>query len=271
MIRKTLFVAGAMIAAVAAIPAQAQLAGVKILNISGIYESSMSDSNMTTARGVLTGAGATVTDVAVGSFSAASLTGINIVYVGLVNGSFTASQVSTIQTFVNGGGGLVAVGTERAGFGGSPTFEQLANSFGLYGSGGDRGAAAAPSAPLSPIVTGPFGVATSYQPSATGAFDASRLPAGSTVVWRGDDNTPIIVTLNTTGRAFFFGDTNFMENPYIGNGSNRTIWGNAFAFTGFVGGAVPEPATWGMMILGFGMIGAGMRYRRKATKVGFAA
>jgi hypothetical protein len=30
--------------------------------------------------------------------------------------------------------------------------------------------------------------------------------------------------------------------------------------------AVPEPATWGMMILGFGMVGAGMR-RRKSTLV----
>jgi hypothetical protein len=30
--------------------------------------------------------------------------------------------------------------------------------------------------------------------------------------------------------------------------------------------SVPEPATWGMMILGFGMVGAGMR-RRKSTLV----
>jgi hypothetical protein len=34
--------------------------------------------------------------------------------------------------------------------------------------------------------------------------------------------------------------------------------------------AVPEPATWGMMILGFGAIGAAMR-RRQATQVRFAA
>jgi hypothetical protein len=30
-------------------------------------------------------------------------------------------------------------------------------------------------------------------------------------------------------------------------------------------GAVPEPATWGMMILGFGMVGAGMRRRKVAA------
>lgn len=32
-------------------------------------------------------------------------------------------------------------------------------------------------------------------------------------------------------------------------------------------GAVPEPATWGMMILGFGMVGAGMRRRKVAAIV----
>ncbi|KQS04966.1 hypothetical protein ASG11_12480 [Sphingomonas sp. Leaf357] len=37
-----------------------------------------------------------------------------------------------------------------------------------------------------------------------------------------------------------------------------------------VGGAVPEPATWGMMILGFGMIGAAARKRSVKTTVKFA-
>lgn len=35
-------------------------------------------------------------------------------------------------------------------------------------------------------------------------------------------------------------------------------------------GMVPEPRTWAMMLLGFGMIGAGMRYRRARTTVSFA-
>ena len=34
--------------------------------------------------------------------------------------------------------------------------------------------------------------------------------------------------------------------------------------------AVPEPATWGMMIAGFGMMGAAMRTRRRSPKVSFA-
>jgi hypothetical protein len=34
--------------------------------------------------------------------------------------------------------------------------------------------------------------------------------------------------------------------------------------------AVPEPATWAMMLVGFGMMGASMRYRRRSTKAAYA-
>ncbi|KQU53523.1 hypothetical protein ASG67_17970 [Sphingomonas sp. Leaf339] len=34
--------------------------------------------------------------------------------------------------------------------------------------------------------------------------------------------------------------------------------------------AVPEPATWAMMLVGFGMIGATTRYRRKSTAIRYA-
>jgi PEP-CTERM motif len=37
-----------------------------------------------------------------------------------------------------------------------------------------------------------------------------------------------------------------------------------------VNGAVPEPATWAMMIGGFGAIGGTMRYRRRRTAISFA-
>ena len=34
-----------------------------------------------------------------------------------------------------------------------------------------------------------------------------------------------------------------------------------------IAGGVPEPATWAMMILGFGLIGGALRQRQAATKV----
>jgi hypothetical protein len=35
-------------------------------------------------------------------------------------------------------------------------------------------------------------------------------------------------------------------------------------------GAVPEPATWAMMLVGFGLIGGALRYRRKNTTIRYA-
>ena len=241
------------------------LDGVKILNLTGVTESSLTAGDMTIARAQLTGEGATITDVAIGSFSAANLLNIDILYVGLTQNGFNAGQVSAINSWIAAGGGLVAVGTERACCFG-PSWEQLSNSFGLTGLGGDRDAQPNAADPTSPIVTGPFGTATSYQPAATGAFN-SALPAGATAVWNGVDGNPIIVTLDVTGRAFFFGDTNFMENPYIGNGNNSIIWGNAFAFTGKVDqppSEVPEPLT--LTLFGAGLAGVAAMRRRKAKQ-----
>ena len=39
---------------------------------------------------------------------------------------------------------------------------------------------------------------------------------------------------------------------------------------GFDASAVPEPATWGMMIFGLGAVGASMRRRKLSTKISFA-
>ena len=38
----------------------------------------------------------------------------------------------------------------------------------------------------------------------------------------------------------------------------------------FITAAVPEPATWGMMILGFGVMGAALRRRRQQVRVTYA-
>ncbi|WP_445192736.1 FxDxF family PEP-CTERM protein [Sphingomonas sp. Tas61C01] len=67
------------------------------------------------------------------------------------------------------------------------------------------------------------------------------------------------------------------NNVSLMAGTNRIrIAGNAtgnVAYAGvitFVPNAVPEPATWAMMLVGFGMVGSAMRYRRRATKVVYA-
>lgn len=45
---------------------------------------------------------------------------------------------------------------------------------------------------------------------------------------------------------------------------------NAFETDNFTINAVPEPATWAMMLLGFGLVGFGMRRRREFTSPSFA-
>jgi hypothetical protein len=53
------------------------------------------------------------------------------------------------------------------------------------------------------------------------------------------------------------------EPQYQGRSSFTTVRGSAIA-------AVPEPATWALMLLGFGMVAASARYRRKTATVTFA-
>ena len=65
--------------------------------------------------------------------------------------------------------------------------------------------------------------------------------------------------------AFGTGHTNFLN---IGNNDTQYVWsvGNLGAADGIIfgdrGGAVPEPATWALMITGFGLVGATLRRRR---------
>lgn len=55
-------------------------------------------------------------------------------------------------------------------------------------------------------------------------------------------------------------------NPYnLGTGLQATITTDAI-----IPGAVPEPGTWAMMLVGFGIVGFGMRHTRKQSRVTFA-
>lgn len=57
----------------------------------------------------------------------------------------------------------------------------------------------------------------------------------------------------------------YVNGAFYPDGSNENFAGT-FAIT-----AVPEPASWALMIMGFGAVGGSLRYRRRATTVAFAA
>jgi hypothetical protein len=57
---------------------------------------------------------------------------------------------------------------------------------------------------------------------------------------------------------------------YGGDGDFNEFDPAAYSGSILSSGAVPEPATWAMMIGGMGMVGGAMRRRRVSTKVTFA-
>lgn len=67
-------------------------------------------------------------------------------------------------------------------------------------------------------------------------------------------------SVRTNGRLTF----NALTGPAI-TGLTLTSGGNSLEIDniGIVGGAVPEPATWGMMLLGFGAVGVSLRNRKR--------
>ncbi len=74
---------------------------------------------------------------------------------------------------------------------------------------------------------------------------------------------------NWTNAGVAFGGT--AKSINFGGTANQTGYDNiTFGSDRATGGAVPEPATWAMMIGGFGMVGGAMRYRRRKTTVSFA-
>lgn len=74
--------------------------------------------------------------------------------------------------------------------------------------------------------------------------------------------------ITTSGQAFLSSGTKFYSVNLTTGAA--TLLGNTAGLRNIAIAAVPEPATWGLMIVGFGMMGSAMRYRRRAPKVTFA-
>ena len=122
-------------------------------------------------------------------------------------------------------------------------------------------------------------------PSAPGNNNVS---ASAPVGYRANDGTDYFqldtaYPFSTNGLLFAVGTTSPMPggNPLLALYANGDGTFGA-QFTGEVDGmeyynqsgsfnvaAVPEPATWAMMLVGFGMLSISMRYRRRATTVAF--
>jgi hypothetical protein len=71
---------------------------------------------------------------------------------------------------------------------------------------------------------------------------------------------------------FTFDETNLESVVFQAVNPPRTFANVQFDFLGVNGvtGAVPEPATWALMIVGFGAVGATMRHRRRTKTASYA-
>ncbi|MFM9978840.1 MAG: PEPxxWA-CTERM sorting domain-containing protein [Sphingomonadaceae bacterium] len=105
-----------------------------------------------------------------------------------------------------------------------------------------------------------------------------------------DGGAPIQVGVSTVGGDVFFNNRAEVFVSALddsGDFTSATFWGDGFGEFLVAGGtiryanvgrgtlpptpgAVPEPATWAMMLAGFGLVGGAMRARRRSTSVSFA-
>lgn len=131
-----------------------------------------------------------------------------------------------------------------------------------------------------------FGFVQSYYGQSGGLIQTLNLNAGSyRLSWldagRADgdlgnqtytvsmDGNLIATDSVITGQAFSGKSQTFSVSDSGSHVLAYTALVSAGDNTAFIDGvsvvAVPEPATWAMMLLGFGMVGVGLRYRRKST------
>jgi len=119
----------------------------------------------------------------------------------------------------------------------------------------------------------------------------SRVIEAGSYVLTGQVSARPGVAAATSGIDILIGNTLLRSQTYDGTGLSNTVWNPfSFAFTvssptslifrasgpsdtvgayldniGLVGSAVPETATWAMLILGVGFVGGALRRRRKTT------
>jgi hypothetical protein len=72
---------------------------------------------------------------------------------------------------------------------------------------------------------------------------------------------PLIFTINGTGLTLAMLDVTAQGNRFAAD--TLAVGGATGTISGGTPGTVPETATWAMMIIGFGMVGMGLRLRRR--------
>lgn len=172
---------------------------------------------------------------------------------------------NSLDTYLRGGGGVV-VGV--FGYNVTPLGGAFANDYALSPSltqmSGERrtlGTVLLPNDPLMAGVTGFDGGDSSYYSNVT-------LVPGATAVANYDNGVTLVAKRTIAGvqtvNLNFYAPSNAARNDFWVTGGT-TLMANALQNVGVMGPAVPEPATWAMMVLGFGVVGSTIRRRKPAS------
>lgn len=97
-----------------------------------------------------------------------------------------------------------------------------------------------------------------YSGTATAA--STGTPAGTRFAFNN------VQEVNTFGNGIGYTPVTLAAGTYTiyltGTAASQNTIGSSIRFSSLNAAAVPEPASWGMMLLGLGMVGAGLRSRR---------
>jgi hypothetical protein len=176
------------------------------------------------------------------TIDATVLSGFNVLFIGWIpTGTFTAGELSAMQTWVNGGGTIIATCDDSG-------HSDVCTTFGHTPNTGAVSPVVPTGAGATTLFAGPFGAA----PSVTMQFTQGFYPttAGATVLGQDSSaipNATVLLQSFGAGRVIFISDVDIIADFTLSAGSvisnnNDRFLGNLFAFAGNAAAGTPVVA-----------------------------